>query len=136
MLNTIFRCLAAKRNSHIVPVIVPVVRKDKSIFNKYFRYFIEDGYSESEAKLISDVFQNSADHADVYGDIDLHALASTSRLSLCCTGVVGLYACPKGTSNNQLVCKLSLETALSLAKTWDIRWEHTSRHFLEYYFLA
>lgn len=110
--------------------------QDKSIFNKYYRYFIEGGYSEKECKLISDLFQNSADNADVFESNGLQTKMATSHLSLCCMGVVGLYACPKGTNNNQLICRLSLETALFLAEACGICWEHTSRHFLEYYSLA
>ncbi len=135
MLNTIFNCLTAKRNAS--PVLAfQVTPKDKAIFDKYFTYYVNDGYSEDEAKLISDVFQNSADDADVHENIDIRNLQPTNYLSLCCLGVVGLYACPKGTNDNQLICKLPLETALKLADAWGICWEHTSRHFLEYYALA
>ena len=102
MLNTIFNCLTAKRNTS--PVLAfQVTPKDKAIFDKYF---------------------------------DIRNLQPTNYLSLCCLGVVGLYACPKGTNDNQLICKLPLETALKLADAWGICWEHTSRHFLEYYALA
>lgn len=135
MLNTIFSCLTAKRNTSPVPVF-QVTPKDKTIFNRYFTYYVNHGYTEDEAKLISDVFQDSADNADVHENIDIRNLRSTNYLSLCCSGVVGLYACPKGTRDNQLICKLSLETALKLAGAWGICWEHTSRHFLEYYALA
>lgn len=135
MLNTIFNCLTAKRNTS--PVLAfQVTPKDKAIFDKYFTYYVNDGYSEDEAKLISDVFQDSADDADVHENIDIRNLQPTNYLSLCCSGVVGLYACPKGTNDNQLICKLPLETALKLADAWGICWEHTSRHFLEYYALA
>lgn len=135
MLNTIFNCLTAKRNTS--PALVfQVAPKNKNIFNRYFTYYVNHGYSEDEAKLISDVFQDSADDADVHENIDIRNLRSTNYLSLCCSGVVGLYACPKGTRDNQLICKLSLETALKLAGAWGICWEHTSRHFLEYYALA
>ncbi len=135
MLNTIFNCLTAKRNAS--PVLAfQVTPKDKAIFDKYFTYYVNDGYSEDEAKLISDVFQDSADDADVHENIDIRNLQPTNYLSLCCLGVVGLYACPKGTNDNQLICKLPLETALKLADAWGICWEHTSRHFLEYYALA
>ncbi len=135
MLNTIFNCLTAKRNAS--PVLAfQVTPKDKAIFDKYFTYYVNDGYSEDEAKLISDVFQESADDADVHENIDIRNLQPTNYLSLCCLGVVGLYACPKGTNDNQLICKLPLETALKLADAWGICWEHTSRHFLEYYALA
>mgnify|MGYP006922124392 FL=1 len=135
MLNTIFNCLTAKRNAS--PVLAfQVIPKDKAIFDKYFTYYVNDGYSEDEAKLISDVFQDSADDADVHENIDIRNLQPTNYLSLCCLGVVGLYACPKGTNDNQLICKLPLETALKLADAWGICWEHTSRHFLEYYALA
>ena len=135
MLNTIFNCLTAKRNTS--PVLAfQVTPKDKAIFDKYFPYYVNDGYSEDEAKLISDVFQESADDADVHENIDIRNLQPTNYLSLCCLGVVGLYACPKGTNDNQLICKLPLETALKLADAWGICWEHTSRHFREYYALA
>lgn len=135
MLNTIFNCLTAKRNTSPIPFF-QAKPEDKTIFNKYFSYYVNDGYSEDEAKLISNVFQNSADDADVYENIDIRSLQDTNYLSLCCSGLVGLYACPKGTRDNQLVCKLSLETALRLADAWGICWEHISRHFLEYYSLA
>ena len=135
MLNTIFNCLTAKRNAS--PVLAfQVTPKDKAIFDKYFTYYVNDGYSEDEANLISDVFQDSADDAVVHENIDIRILQPTTYLSLCCLGVVGLYACPKGTNDNQLICKLPLETALKLADAWGICWEHTSRHFLEYYALA
>mgnify|MGYP007067131790 FL=1 len=135
MLNTIFNCLTAKRN--MSPVLVSqVTPKDKNIFNKYFTYYVNHGYSEDDAKLISDTFQDSADDADVFESIDIRGLQETNYLCLCCWGIVGLYACPKGTRDNQLICKLSLETALTLADAWKINWEHSSRHFLEYYSLA
>ena len=91
---------------------------------------------EEKIQIISNVFQDSADDADVHENIDIRNLQPTNYLSLCCLGVVGLYACPKGTNDNQLICKLPLETALKLADAWGICWEHTSRHFLEYYALA
>ena len=57
MLNTIFNCLTAKRNTS--PVLAfQVTPKDKAIFDKYFTYYVNDGYSEDEAKLISDVFRS------------------------------------------------------------------------------
>lgn len=135
MLNTILRCLAAKRNPNPVPVF-QAKPMDKTIFNRYFMYYVDHGYLEDDAKLISDVFQDSADDADVFENINIRSLQETNYLCLCCWGIVGLYACPKGTRDNQLICKLSLETALTLADTWKISWEHSSRHFLEYYSLA
>ena len=135
MLNTIFNCLTAKRNTSSA-LVFQATPKDKTIFNRYYTYYVNHGYSEDEAKLISNVFQDSADDADVHENIDIRNLRSTNYLSLCCLGVVGLYACPKGTNDNQLICKLPLETALKLADAWGICWEHTSRHFLEYYALA
>ena len=99
MLNTIFNCLTAKRNTS--PVLVfQATPKDKTIFNRYYTYYVNHGYSEDEAKLISNVFQDSADDADVHENIDIRNLRSTIYLSLCCSGVVGLYACPKGTRDN------------------------------------
>ena len=57
MLNTIFNCLTAKRNTS--PVLAfQVTPKDKAIFDKYFTYYVNDGYSEDEAKLISDVLHS------------------------------------------------------------------------------
>ena len=135
MLNTIFNCLTAKRNTSSA-LVFQATPKDKTIFNRYYTYYVNHGYSEDEAKLISNVFQDSADDADVHENIDIRNLQPTNYLSLCCLGVVGLYACPKGTNDNQLICKLPLETALKLAGAWGICWEHTSRHFLEYYALA
>ncbi len=135
MLNTIFNCLTAKRNTSSA-LVFQATPKDKTIFNRYYTYYVNHGYSEDEAKLISNVFQDSADDADVHENIDIRNLQPTNYLSLCCLGVVGLYACPKGTNDNQLICKLPLETALKLADAWGICWEHTSRHFLEYYALA
>ena len=135
MLNTIFNCLTAKRNTSSA-LVFQATPKDKTIFNRYYTYYVNHGYSEDEAKLISNVFQDSADDADVHENIDIRNLQPTNYLSLCCLGVVGLYACPKGTNDNQLICKLQLETALKLADAWGICWEHTSRHFLEYYALA
>ena len=82
MLNTIFNCLTAKRNAS--PVLAfQVTPKDKAIFDKYFTYYVNDGYSEDEAKLISDVFQESADDADVHENIDIRNLQPTNYLSLC-----------------------------------------------------
>ena len=133
MLNTIFGAFAAKKNT--VPVLY-VESARRPIFDKYFKYFIENSYSEDEAKLIANIFQDSADDADIYEDINIQKLQETNYLSLCCSGTVGLYACPFGTKHNHLVCRLSLETALHLAETLEISWERTSRHFLEYYLLA
>lgn len=64
MLNTIFNCLTAKRNTSSA-LVFQVTPKDKTIFNRYYTYYVNHGYSEDEAKLISNVFQDSADDADV-----------------------------------------------------------------------
>lgn len=133
MLNTILSRFTAKRNYFPALQVKPV---NRPIFDKYFKYFIEDGYSEQEANLIADIFQSSADEADVFECNCIQELAKTNSLSLCCNGSVGLYACPLGTHDNRLVCRISLETALSLANNDLVQWERFSRHFLEYYFLA
>lgn len=133
MMNTIFSRFSAKRNYCPALQVKP---ENRPIFDKCFKYFIEDGYSEQDAKLISDVFQDSADNADVYECDSIQELAKANSLSLCCSGIVGLYACPFGTHDNQLVCRISLETALFLVNAGVATWERTSRHFLEYYALA
>lgn len=135
MLNTILSRFTAKRNYRLPALQVKPVKRP--IFDKYFKYYVEDGYSEQEANLIADIFQASADNADVFECSCIQELAKTNSLSMCCNGSgVGLYACPFGTRDNQLVCRISLETALSLANNDLVQWERFSRHFLEYYFLA
>lgn len=133
MLNTISGSFTAKRNYRPAHQVKPASRP---VFDKYFKYYVGDGYSEQEAELIADIFQTSADNADIWEYNRIQELAETNSLSLYCGGNVGLYACPFGTGDNQLVCRISLETALSLADNDLVQWERVSRHFLEHYSLA
>ena len=139
MITKIFRKLfgsqdrtgEAWRGQELTPTL-----RDSSTYDKYFKYYVEEeAYSPEDASLIANLFQRSADDAD--GTVvDVASLEADNHLSLFCLGVCGLYANPKGSTDNHLVARLSLETMLQLAKKWGIRWEHTSRHFLEYYDLA
>lgn len=134
MMNTILRNFAQKNTNSVY--VYQVNHPDKPIFKKYFKYFLENGYSEKDAKSIADLFQSSADKADIFECDHIQKLGETNNLILRCTDGVELYARAFGTKTNQFICKLSLETALCLADTGIATWEHTSRHFLEYYFLA
>lgn len=127
MMNTIFNSFAAKRNTNIT----------RPIFDKYFKHFVDLGYTEEDSSLIADLFQTSANKGlDVLVREYITKLESKGSLILRCLGPVELFIRPFGGNETQCICPISLDMAIRLADANVAGWEHMSRHLLEQYNLA
>lgn len=135
-MNTILAKLFGTKNSipTSTPSLVVPIQVHSKLYDKYYQYYLERGFSHKDADLIASLFEESTMKAEPF--YSLSEMEGKGNLCLYCLGMETSIYCHN--SNGEVVeChNIPLETAIMLHYQNIVRFERHSRHFLEYFWLV